>query len=458
MTLRVLRALSLFGSVESLTIICNLIRTKLLSLWVGPLGVGLLAILGSALDLLSTISSLGIRQSAVNDIASPRALPDVPSLVTRLTRWLALLGAALTILLAWPLSLATWGDTSHAWLFVILAVAVAASVITQGARAVMQGLGTLRLLAATSVWGVAIGLLVSIPLFRFFGIHGVLPSVIAVTLATAVAASIGSRRAQLSTPHSSLPTPDSSLPTPHSSLLTPNSQLLPRARHLLRLGAWLTLSSAVTLLSSYLVTVIVNRLASTSGVGIFQAGYTLVDRYGGVIFTAIAMEFYPRLVANIHSPRRTGLILNHEISLLLAILLPAIPVFLLLLPYILPLLFSSQFLPALPYASWALPGMLFRAASWCIGFLIIARADGRLYLWVELSSSILYVLLSVSGYLIDGFRGMGIAYSLWYLIYFIITAAISRFHYRLPLSPRVTTLMLFSFAAWALTLLASSLL
>ncbi|MDE6268879.1 MAG: hypothetical protein K2M04_07355, partial [Muribaculaceae bacterium] len=217
MTLRVLRALSLFGSVESLTIICNLIRTKLLSLWVGTVGVGLLAILGSALDLLSTISSLGIRQSAVNDIASPRALPDVPSLVTRLTRWLALLGAALTVLLAWPLSIATWGDTSHAWLFIILAVAVAASVITQGSRAIMQGLGTLRLLASTSVWGVAVGLLVSIPLFRFLGIHGVLPSIIAVTLATAIAASVGSRRAQLS-----------ALPSPLSTLHSPLSPRQPR--------------------------------------------------------------------------------------------------------------------------------------------------------------------------------------------------------------------------------------
>lgn len=433
MTLRVFRALSIFGSVEFLTVLCNLVRNKLLSLWVGPVGVGLMSILSSALEMLSTVSSLGIRQSAVKEIASPLADPYTPRHVSRVTLWLALAGALLTLILAWPLSIATWGDASHTPLFIFLAIAVAASVLTQGNRAVMQGLGALSTLARASIWGVAGGLLVSVPLYFFFGINGVLPSVIAVSLIVAIASRIGARR--------SLP-PLS--PAPRSTR--------PATLPLLRLGFWLTLSAAAALVSSYAVTVVINRIADTATVGLFQAGHTLVDRYGGIIFTAIAMEFYPRLVANIHSPRRTRLIVNHEISLILAILIPALPLFLILLPVILPLLFSDSFLPALPYAVWALPGMIFRAASWCLAYIIIARGDGRLYLSVELASSLLFVILSVLGFHIDGLRGLGIAYSLWYLAYLIITAAISRFHYHIGFSTRAIFLLPLAFSAWALTL------
>ena len=45
----ILKAMGIFGGVQVLTILCSIIRTKLVALWIGPLGVGLFGIYNQAL-------------------------------------------------------------------------------------------------------------------------------------------------------------------------------------------------------------------------------------------------------------------------------------------------------------------------------------------------------------------------------------------------------------------------
>lgn len=47
----ILKAMGIFGGVQVLTIICSIIRTKLVALWIGPFGVGLFGIYNQALEI-----------------------------------------------------------------------------------------------------------------------------------------------------------------------------------------------------------------------------------------------------------------------------------------------------------------------------------------------------------------------------------------------------------------------
>ena len=62
--------MGMFGSVEFLTMACGVVRTKLVAIFIGTVGVGLIGLYANAIELLSTLAQVGLRTTAVRDIAS----------------------------------------------------------------------------------------------------------------------------------------------------------------------------------------------------------------------------------------------------------------------------------------------------------------------------------------------------------------------------------------------------
>lgn len=77
LTRKVLAAMGVFGSVELLSMLCAVVRTKLVALWIGAAGIGLIGLYSTAIELLSAISQLSLRTTAVRDIsAAPHSLKE----------------------------------------------------------------------------------------------------------------------------------------------------------------------------------------------------------------------------------------------------------------------------------------------------------------------------------------------------------------------------------------------
>ena len=168
-----MKAMGLFGGVQVAGILCSIIRTKLVALWIGPVGIGLFGLFNNALEMLSTGTNLGIRSSSVRDISQASEGRDTSlvarmvSVVRKWSLWLGLAGALLTLMLAPMLSQLTFGDSAHIWGFVALSIAVLLQALTNGEYAVLQGSGRLKRLASVTLWGTIVGLAVSVPLFYF---------------------------------------------------------------------------------------------------------------------------------------------------------------------------------------------------------------------------------------------------------------------------------------------------
>ena len=190
----ILKAMGIFGGVQVLSILCSVIRTKLVALWIGPVGVGLFGLFNQALEMINTATNLGVRNSSVRDISQAVEHRDsshiarVVTVVRRWSLWLGLGGALLTVAIAPALSRFTFGDFNHTWSFVALSLAVLFMALTNGEYAVLQGLAKLRRLARVTVSGTVGGLLISIPLFYFLREDSVLPSILAYALCVVVAA------------------------------------------------------------------------------------------------------------------------------------------------------------------------------------------------------------------------------------------------------------------------------
>lgn len=420
----VLKALGIFGGVQMITIICSILRTKLIAVWIGAAGVGLFGIFNSAIELLGVLFHLGVRDSAVRDIASSHQ-PDTNKIITIVRRWVLVLGAiglVVTMAISPLLSNFTFGNYDYTYAFIAIAVIIFLSSIQNGELAILQGTKALSRLAKASIWGAIGGVIISIPLFYIWRIDSVIPALVAYSVITTIA--ILSQRVS------------TSKPTPCITF----NETMSKGRSFISLGIFLTISMVVNHLVSFLFITYLNHVGDTSVVGHYQAGITLVNKYMGIIFTAIIMEYYPRLSQVSSSQKRTSIFVSHEISIMLWILLPVIAIFIASSELIISLLYSSEFLLITPFVVWAVIGTIFRAISWCMAYVILTRGDGKVYLVTESLSAITCITLNILAYNLWGLEGLGFAYMAWYIIYTIIIGAVYRIRYNLHLNSEIIRL------------------
>lgn len=432
-----MKAMGIFGGVQVMGILCSIIRTKLVAMWIGPVGIGLFGLFNNALEMIATGTNLGIRSSSVRDISQAHDKSD-PGLISRMVTvvrkwslWLGLAGALLTLVLAPALSQMTFGDSTHIWGFVALSVAVLLQALTNGEYAVLQGTSRLKRLASVTLWGTIVGLAVSVPLFYLLRERSILPSILAYAAALAAFAWLLRNREY-----------------PAASLS--RRETFDMGKGFVKLGIFMTLGNFAGILASYAFNAWLNVNTSTEQVGFYQAGYTLINKYTGLILTALGMEYYPRLSKVADSRLRLRAFVSQEINVAIAVMAPVVALFILLRELVVWILYTPEFNVILTFVSWGMIGTIFRTLSWCLAFTILAKGDGKTYLWTEVASAIINLVLNIVFYRWWGLTGLGVAFLVSYLLYTIIVAVVYFRLYKLRISLASTYNLL-----WTLTVAAS---
>ena len=373
---RILKVTGMFGGLQVINIICSVVRSKLVAIWIGATGVGLFGVLNAALEMINSLTQLGVRQSAVRDLASA-SKEEVPALVCVIRRWslvLGCIGTLLTLVCSPWLSELSFGTRDYWWGFALLSATVVLSAVNNGEGAVFQGLKSFRKLAVCSMLGAVGGLAVSIPMFYIWRIDSVVPSIIAYALMTWLAMGYYRER----------------IPRPNTAITL--SQTIAIGRRFMLLGIYMTVTAVVTNAISYAFMSYLNNVGDLETTGYYNAGFTIVNRYVGLVFTAIAMEYFPRLA----------------------------------------------------FIVWATLGTVFRAVSWCMAFVILARGDGRTFLLTEISSGVVSIALNIVFFNAWGYAGLGYAYILWYGIYTGIVGYVYFRRYRLKIERRIPLYLAYS--------------
>lgn len=414
---KVLKVMGLFSGVQIVSILCSIVRTKLVAIWLGPMGVGLFGIYNSALDTITSLTQLGNGAGVIRVLASsPRQA--IPRLVRVVRRWgwgLGLLGAAFTLGLSPWLSRLTFGDETHTVGFIILSIAVLLLTLSNNEASVFQGLKKYQKLAKSSVAGAVAGLLISIPMYYYWGMDSVLPSIMAFVVVVWIFRGLYREK----------------VPAVKGPMSV--GQTIEAGKEFAILGLFMTVTFFATNAVSYIFMAYLNREAGIETAGYYQAGFTLVNRYVGIILSAIGMEYLPRLSEVYNSPRRIELFLSHEIILIILVMFPVVTVFIGADRLIVELLYDDRFLIMIPFITWAIIGTVLRAWSWCIAFLILAKNDGVTYLITELVSAVVAIGLNILFYNCFGIAGLGYAYTLWYLVYLAEVWIVCRWRYGIKL-------------------------
>ncbi len=416
-----MKAMGIFGGVQVMGILCSIIRTKLVAWWIGPVGIGLFGLFNNALEMISTGTNLGIRSSSVRDISQSMAANEqglvarIVTVVRKWSLWLGLAGALLTLSLAPLLSQMTFGDGTHIWGFVALSIAVLLQALTNGEYAVLQGTAHLKRLASVTLWGTIVGLAVSIPLFYFLRERSILPSIIAYAAALAAFAWLFRNRE-------------------YRPARIKAREAFDMGKGFVKLGIYMTLGNFASILASYAFNAWLNVNAGTETVGYYQAGYTLINKYTGLILTALGMEYYPRLAKVAESRIRLRAFVSQEINVAITIMAPVVALFILLREVVVWLLYTPEFNIILSFISWGMVGTVLRTLSWCLAFTILAKGDGKTYLWTEVASAVINLGLNIVFYRWWGITGLGIAFLVSYLLYTVIIAVVYFKGYHLSVS------------------------
>lgn len=423
---RILKLMSIFSGLQMLGIVCSVIKMKLVALWLGTWGVGLFGIYQSVVDTIATFTDMGIRQSSVRDIArehaGSRRIAVITAVVRRWSLFSGLLGAGVIAALAVPLGLWFFGSVSGCWGFLLLSSAMFLNAVCGGEQALLQGSDKLKALASANLQGTVGGLVISIPLFYFCGSTGVVLSIVAYAVTLSIALYFKRSRTDN--------------PSPALGL----GQIWKEGKGFVRLGLYMAVAAFITSLAHTIFIGLLNQISSTEEVGLVQAGDTLVVRYIGMVFIAIGMEFYPRVAAAANHRSRLRVFVNHEITLLMLILLPLLMLFILFRVPVIEILYSKEFYPVIPFVSWAALSSVPKAVSWCMAYTIVAKGDGRIYILTEGLDALISVPLCLVAYSLYGLTGLGVAYILWYILYMLLTGIVYYRRYGLRLSRHAITL------------------
>lgn len=403
----ILKATSIFGGVQVFNIAISIIRSKVIAVLLGPTGMGIIGLLTSTLGLIASATNFGIGTSAVKDIAGAYATKDTVRISTivgvfRKLVWITgILGAIVGLMLSSWLSQITFGNREYTIAFIWISITLLFNQLSSGQLVILQGMRKLSLLAKANLAGSSIGLVITIPFYYKFGLDGIVPGIIVTALVTMLASIYYSQKEKIKITNVS------------------STTAIIEGKKMLHMGFIINISILLAIGASYLVRVFIRYTGNIEQVGLYNAGFAIINTYVGLIFTAMGTDYYPRLSAVSHSNKLSKETINQQAEIALLILAPILIVFLVFIDAIIILLYSKQFIAINEMIYWAALGMFFKAASWSISFIFLAKGTGQLFFWNELASNIYTLGLNILGYYYYGLAGLGFSFLIGYLIYLI---------------------------------------
>lgn len=391
----ILKRISSFGGVQVFNIFINIARGKFVAMFLGPEGMGVSSLFSSSSSSLQQLGSLGLNLAIVKETAAgkdnPATLSVTMAIVARLIVFTSVLGGLICFLCAPLLSRITFGNSDYTLPFMFLSLSVAFSIGGAGYLALLQGLSEVKRLSKASLAGGLTGLFCGVPLYYFFGNDGIVPAMIILSVVMLLFYYISLRR----------------------SVKFDKVRFIwkchkPIVRRLISLGLMLMAGSLAGTIVLYVINLFIRSLGSVEDVGLFQAANSITNQYTGVVFSALAMDYFPRLSAAIKKGDAFHSIIDRQTELVLYFVTPLVIALIISAPILIKILLTSRFLTVIPLVRWLGFGIFIQAIAFPLGYIFVASDNRKLYIWMEIIwANTLWLACSIVGYYTWGLNGLG---------------------------------------------------
>ena len=141
---------------------------------------------------------------------------------------------------------------------------------------------------------------------------------------------------------------------------------------MVRLGVAFVIAGAMGSGVEFAVRAFIANSGTLADVGLYNAGYVVTVTYASIVFMSMETEYFPRLSAVNHDEEACNATVNHQIEVSVLLLAPLLEAFMLLLPFVIHVLYSSMFLPALGMIRFGVVAMLLRAVMLPMEYMSLA--------------------------------------------------------------------------------------
>lgn len=412
---QILRSSSIIGGASVINIVISLLRIKVAAVLLGPAGIGLIGLFQNLIATASAVSALGFGTVGTRQIAEAAGREDAAAVAAarRALLWgtliLAVLGTVLVWLLRDRLAAHVLGDPTRANEVGWLALGVGLTVAAGSQGALLNGLRRIGDIARVSVWSSVLATLLGIGALWLWGTQGLMVFVLATPLASfLIGHAYVARLPKVLAPQTAMP------------------EMVQQWRVMVRLGVAFMVSGVVVTAGQLAVRSMVQQELGAAALGQFQAAWAISMTYIGFVLGAMGTDYYPRLTAAIHDHEAVNRMVNEQTEVALLLAGPVLLAMLALAPWVIHVMYSSEFNQAASILRWQILGDVLKVASWPMGFIILAAGDGRTFMLTESLTIAVFAGLVWLGLPQFGVEVTGLAFLGMYLVFLPLVYLLAR--------------------------------
>jgi O-antigen/teichoic acid export membrane protein len=394
------------GISTALKILTSFVSAKIIAVYLGPAGLGMLGQLTSFITIFLTLSTGAITNGVIKFIAEYKEEEHKQNRIIKASIQITLLCSLLCGLIIsigakfWSNQL--FSETSYSFVFVIFGITIIFYALFSLAIAILNGLQQYKLFNLINVLASIIGLAFSVSMVVLYGINGALISAVTYQSVVFVLLLWFIKR------------------TGWLNWQKVKSSIIQRS-DLIGLSKF-SLMAIVSTAAVPLVQIIIrNYLASNTNaetVGFYEGVNRLSLIYLSLITTTFSVYYLPKLsAANNNSELKELLIKGYKFILPLTFAMLLVTY--LLRNLVIKIVFADSFAPMESYFLPQLIGDFFKIASWLLAMQMIAKARTWLFISTELIFGVFLVFFTFA--LVKQYGGIGAvyAYTVNYFIYLV---------------------------------------
>ena len=415
----IFKATTLLGSVQLFNIIISVVRNKVVSILLGPAGMGIVGVLQSTVSAINSISNCGLTTSALKNISvayeqkDPIALGKVVYVIKRLLWITSIIAAVICISMSRQLSIWSFGNEDFIIPYCWLSISLLLMQLTNGNLMIIKCCRQLKMYAKANVIGNISSLFITIPLYFIWGVDAIVPALILLSLSTFIISFFYERGLKI------------------REQRVAKIEFKEISLDLFKIGVVIAFASALPDCLAYYLRVFMSSHGGVADVGYYAAGFAILNSYVGMIFNAMSTDFIPRLSAVVDDNAACQDTINKQVRISAMILLPILTLFIVFSKLIVLVLYTEEFFPMIGMMTWGAVGCFIRSADWSMGNLFVPKRDTKEYLLINWLTAAVTIGLNIYCYLLWGVTGLGVATILFYSFETVVVAVYMKRKYNI---------------------------
>ena len=394
----ILKATGVFGMMQVFRILISVVSSKFVALYLGPIGLGLVSLLNNATSIITAITNFEFLTVATREVALIKGSEDSSALsktiatLQKMAVFIGLFGAIVSLFFSKTLSCFTFGTQEKQHWFILLSVYFIITSFSNARMAILQGMNNIKRLAICNIIAAFLTASGTIIIYYFYRIEGIIWVILYSSVVLFLVTMYFTRN--------------------YSLKFTPFNltEFYEQSSPIFKLGFFMSINLILGQISKFIIKLYINDGGdSLQIIGYYEVSIVILVNYLGLIFNAMALDFYPKLSTISTDNEKVKQLVNNQIEIALILVTPAIVLMYIIAPFLIKLFYTAEFSSSFLILKMALFSVILKAVVFPIGYIVLVKGNKKLFFKQALFGDIVNLILSIVLYHFFGLFGLGLA-------------------------------------------------